>query len=299
MQSKTATYKQSEKQASEAHKSKENTNEKKKDVEKKSDPFQIIRRLCANPDSLTREDIIVLQRIIGNQALIRLLSQLENLRKEDDKAEPDNQKKQNTQAKQSQKEGMSGGKTLSSNIGSGIPPSLKAGITSLSGVDISDVRVHKNSDKPRQIGALAYTQGNNIYIASGQEKYLSHESWHVVQQRQKRVMRTLQMKTGSKINDDEVLENEADIMGERAENYGKQMNLPDAGDSPTKKVKGAYAQQGDSVIQRKAESNQAEQNGQAPEPGEIELKGMTRFTAGKPLEDNLRDKNSGADVRVR
>lgn len=52
-------------------------------------------------------------------------------------------------------------------------------------------------------------------MALGQERHLPHEAWHVVQQAQGRVKPTFQMK-GMAVNDDEGLEHEADIMGERA-----------------------------------------------------------------------------------
>ena len=84
---------------------------------------------------------------------------------------------------------------------SGMQHNLQAGLEKLSGVDLSDVKVHQNSDKPQQVGALAYTQGNDIHIAPGQEKHLPHEGWHAVQQKQGRVKPTLQMKSGEKVND--------------------------------------------------------------------------------------------------
>ncbi|NJO60613.1 MAG: alpha/beta fold hydrolase [Richelia sp. RM2_1_2] len=93
-----------------------------------------------------------------------------------------------------------------------LPDNLKAGIENLSGMAMDDVRVHYNSSKPVQVQALAYTQGTDIHIASGQEKHLPHEAWHVVQQKQGRVKPTIQMK-GVGINDDEGLEYEADVMG--------------------------------------------------------------------------------------
>lgn len=49
----------------------------------------------------------------------------------------------------------------------GMPDSLKAGVESLSGIDMSDVRVHYNSSKPAEVEALAYTQGTSIHVASG------------------------------------------------------------------------------------------------------------------------------------
>ncbi len=98
----------------------------------------------------------------------------------------------------------------------GMPDNLKAGVESLSGIDMGDVRVHYNSDKPAEVGALAYTQGTDIHVAPGQEKNLPHEAWHVVQQKQGRVRPTVQMKMGMSINDDPVLEHEADEMGRTA-----------------------------------------------------------------------------------
>jgi hypothetical protein len=96
----------------------------------------------------------------------------------------------------------------------GMPDNLKAGVESLSGIDMSDVRVHYNSSKPADVGALAYTQGTNIHVAPGQERHLPHEAWHVVQQAQNRVKPIMQMKDVA-VNDDVGLEWEADIMGEK------------------------------------------------------------------------------------
>ncbi|MHC1757841.1 MAG: DUF4157 domain-containing protein [Methanosarcina sp.] len=97
----------------------------------------------------------------------------------------------------------------------GMPNNLKAGVESLSGIDMSDVRVHYDSDKPAKVEALAYTQGTNIYVAPGQERHLPHEAWHVVQQIHGRVKPTMQAK-GVSINDDATLEREADVMGAKA-----------------------------------------------------------------------------------
>ncbi len=97
----------------------------------------------------------------------------------------------------------------------GLPDRLKTGIERLSGYSMDDVRVHYNSAKPAQLQAHAYAQGTEIHLASGQEKHLPHEAWHVVQQKQGRVTPTIQMK-GLQINDDEGLEKEADVMGASA-----------------------------------------------------------------------------------
>ena len=97
----------------------------------------------------------------------------------------------------------------------GMPDGLKSGIESMSGVDLSDVRVHRDSDAPAQLDAHAYAQGNDIHLAPGQEQHLPHEAWHVVQQRQGRVQPTLQMGAVG-VNDDAGLEAEADAMGAKA-----------------------------------------------------------------------------------
>lgn len=97
----------------------------------------------------------------------------------------------------------------------GLPGHLKKGIEQLSGIGMDEVKVHYNSSKPSELQALAYAKGTDIHLGPGQEKYLPHEAWHVVQQKQGRVQPTLQMKNDL-INNDLHLEREADVMGERA-----------------------------------------------------------------------------------
>ena len=99
----------------------------------------------------------------------------------------------------------------------GLPDNLKTGIENLSGYAMDDVKVHYNSPKPAQLQAHAYAQGTDIHVASGQEKHLPHEAWHVVQQKQGRVQPTKQLKSVN-INDDNGLEKEADVMGAKALN---------------------------------------------------------------------------------
>jgi hypothetical protein len=84
-----------------------------------------------------------------------------------------------------------------------LPDNVKQGVESLSGISMDDVKVHYNSAKPAQLNAHAYAQGTDIHIASGQEKHLPHEAWHVVQQKQGRVQPTTMMKAKVPINDDQ------------------------------------------------------------------------------------------------
>jgi Rad3-related DNA helicase len=97
----------------------------------------------------------------------------------------------------------------------GIPDVTKQRFENLSGFSFDDVRVHYNSSKPAQLQALAYTQGNQVYVAPGQEKHLSHELGHVVQQKQGNVQPTMQLH-GANVNDEDKLEAEANEIGEKA-----------------------------------------------------------------------------------
>lgn len=98
----------------------------------------------------------------------------------------------------------------------GLPSALKTGVEQLSGVSMDDVQVHYNSDKPKQLESLAYTQGTEIHVGPGQESTLPHEAWHAVQQLQGRVKPTVQFKGKLSGNDDAALETEADVMGAKA-----------------------------------------------------------------------------------
>lgn len=97
----------------------------------------------------------------------------------------------------------------------GIPDRLKAVVEHFSGFSLDEVRVHYNSDKPAEVGAHAYAEGMNIYIAPGQEQHLAHEVWHVVQQMKGDVSATTEV-NGKNVNDDTRLETEADTIGNKA-----------------------------------------------------------------------------------
>lgn len=97
----------------------------------------------------------------------------------------------------------------------GIPNKLKQQFEAYSGFSFDDVKVHYNSDKPRQMQALAYTQAEHVYVAPGQERHLGHELGHIVQQRRGQVHATGRL-NGQAVNDSPVLEHEADVMASQA-----------------------------------------------------------------------------------
>lgn len=104
-----------------------------------------------------------------------------------------------------------------------IPGAVRAKMEKSFGTSFGDVNIHTNSVQAKSIGALAYTQGNNIHFAPGQynpespsgQSLLGHELTHVVQQRAGRVPVPTQSK-GAPINADSALEAEADQMGAKA-----------------------------------------------------------------------------------
>jgi hypothetical protein len=202
-----------------------------------SNPASIIQRAKINPKSLTSADVLQLQRTIGNRAVGKLLSGIrststaQQIPVQRQKSQEDEEPLQGKFESKPEKETCSSCYTSSivqrqelekeeplqtkKENNTGMPDNLKAGVESLSGIDMSDVRVHYNSSKPAEVGALAYAQGTNIHVAPGQERHLPHEAWHLVQQAQGRVKPTMQMKNTA-VNDDVGLETEADMMGAEA-----------------------------------------------------------------------------------
>jgi Domain of unknown function (DUF4157)/DNase/tRNase domain of colicin-like bacteriocin len=94
-----------------------------------------------------------------------------------------------------------------------LPAGLAGAVESLAGVGMDDVRVHFDSAKPSEVGALAYAQGAEIHLGPGQEQQLPHEAWHVAQQKQGRARADAQV-DGRPVASDLSLEREADAMGE-------------------------------------------------------------------------------------
>lgn len=99
-------------------------------------------------------------------------------------------------------------KAQSQNV-TGIPQGMKEQFENASGLSFDDVRIHYRSEKPAQFSALAYTKGNQVYLAKGQEKHLGHELGHVVQQKLG-LVRPNRLVAGQPVNDDPRLEAAAD-----------------------------------------------------------------------------------------
>lgn len=99
----------------------------------------------------------------------------------------------------------------------GMPDGFKTKMEDHFNTDFSNVRVHTESSRAGEVGALAYTQGVDLYFAPGQfqpgtasgKQLLGHELTHVVQQREGRVTPTGQV-DGMPVNDDPKMEKEAD-----------------------------------------------------------------------------------------
>lgn len=162
------------------------------------------------------QQILQLQRTIGNRAVMQLIRS---------QAGPIQKKENNT----------------------GMPDTLKEGVENLSGMDLSDVQVHYGSDKPGRLQALAYAQGNEIHLGPGQERHLPHEAWHIVQQRQGRVAPSFRVGETA-INDDPLLEREADEQGRRAMSAPPQSEAAPAAQRQAKRPAGAPVVQASNAV---------------------------------------------------
>ena len=103
----------------------------------------------------------------------------------------------------------------------GLHDDLKLGIESLSGHSLDNVKVHYNSDKPAQLHSNSYYQGTDIHLEDNQQKYLPHETSHVVKQKQGRVIPTMQMKGEINVNYDKGLEKGVEVIVNKALKYWK------------------------------------------------------------------------------
>lgn len=124
--------------------------------------------------------------------------------------------------KQKQKADQSGKRD---NI-TGIPVQMKAYAENLYGSSLDHVRVHYQSEKPRQFHALGYTQGTDVYLGPGQEKHLMHELCHVIQQK-KGVVKPTSIEGGHAINDSMSLEKEAEAFEKQYEKEAPMQMLRD------------------------------------------------------------------------
>lgn len=91
----------------------------------------------------------------------------------------------------------------------GIPAQMKRDFEGRSGLSLDDVRVHYSSDKPARLGALAYTQGSQVYVGPGQQRHLPHELGHVIQQK-RGLVRPTGTVNGLPVNESAGLEAQAD-----------------------------------------------------------------------------------------
>jgi hypothetical protein len=144
----------------------------------------------------------------------------------------------------------------------GLPEKLKTSIEQLSGISMDGVQVHYHSQQPARLNADAFAQGNDIHLGAGQEKHLAHEAWHVVQQKQGRVKPTAQLHGNININDDKHLENEADLMGSKANDFSASKTIlssQTSSNNSQKIIQGAWWYS----------NNQYAQLSQNPEPDDV------------------------------
>lgn len=91
----------------------------------------------------------------------------------------------------------------------GLPSPMLQQAEKMSGLSLQDVRVHYNSAQPAKLGALAFTQGTDIFLGPGQEGHAGHELGHVMQQKRGVVPAEYAI-NGVRVNADPQLEHNAD-----------------------------------------------------------------------------------------
>ncbi|MBK6932725.1 MAG: DUF4157 domain-containing protein [Saprospirales bacterium] len=105
-----------------------------------------------------------------------------------------------------------------------LPDDIQKNLEHSFGHDFSNVIVRTNSVKADEMKARAFTQGEEINFAPGQfdpktengRNLIGHEFTHVVQQRSGRVKSTGLLGKDMKVNEEAVLEHEADALGKIA-----------------------------------------------------------------------------------
>ena len=189
----------------------QNSNENQTDIaQKKIDPVAQLKWL-------NNQKVDQGWGVFNNDQPTQMFAQEEEEEPVQGKAEEDELQMKSGLEGETEKQGSSGTKT-------GMPDEVRSKMENSFGADFSSVNIHRNSDQASNIGALAYTQGNDVHFAPGQynpgstkgQELLGHELTHVVQQRQGKVRPDAEQKKGMNINSDSALEKEADVMGEKA-----------------------------------------------------------------------------------
>ncbi len=105
----------------------------------------------------------------------------------------------------------------------GLPNEVNNKMESSLGADFSDVKIHKNSQESKDIGAYAFTKGSDVHFAPGEfkpfslkgQELIGHELAHVVQQDSGNVKPTEEI-NGASVNTNKSLEKDADKKGKQA-----------------------------------------------------------------------------------
>lgn len=216
----------------------------------------IQRRSNESSGGLMSSRILQLQKAYGNQAVMQMLRDKQTIQRYDEQEEESEElqmkkdpiqrydeqeeeseelqmKKDPIQRYDEQEEESE--EALQMKAGSGkMPESVQAKMEGAFGHDFSNVKIHANSSKASEVGALAYTQGSDLHFAPGQynpgsksgQELLGHELTHVIQQSQGRVKPTMQLSESVSVNDDPGLESEADVMGKKAASYSNEDKAP-------------------------------------------------------------------------
>lgn len=178
-----------------------------------------IQRALANPRALSPNDILQLQRTVGNQAVQRLLQR-------------------DTQTGFEAGSNFEGQLKHTQGSGSPLPKKTKHEFEDSLGADLSNVRIHTNAASDqlnRSIQAKAFTHGNDIHFSTGEfnpttsqgKHLLAHELTHTIQQTGGKPAHHVQAKLQVGAANDRY-EQEADQAAKRVMSSSKSSTTPQA-----------------------------------------------------------------------
>jgi len=144
----------------------------------------------------------------------------------------------------------------------GMTQEVRAKMEDVFKTDLSNVKIHTDSPKAQELGAMAFTQGEDIHFAPGHfkpnashgRKILGHELAHIVQQRSGRVKPTTS-EAGLPVNDSNSLEQEADNLSFRAMHAKSNAPQPDAVPAPVQAQSASMEVPGSSPVSSPVQKN--------------------------------------------
>ncbi|MCX6045128.1 MAG: DUF4157 domain-containing protein [Chloroflexi bacterium] len=224
--------------------------------------------------ALTPNHILLLNNMIGNQAVGKLLqAKKKNEQLEGKKVAEVQEQELKMWRLQIQHQQLEEKDEIQNKQNKDLPKDIQTKMEASFDEDFSNVQIYKNSEDAKKLKARAFTQGNNIYFAEGEfnpisqdgQELLAHELSHVVQQRSG-VVKGTHVENDYMVSNEKSLEAKADIEGHKA-----------ASGESVKSVKREAGQSSNvTSIQKKSQPIQMWRD----VPGQIQVETTTPDTSG-------------------